>query len=137
VTGASPVVDVQNSRVQTVLRAEVMDALPTGSKTVFQYTNMTLGATASSGGKNDVGGDKGEQATGIAIHGSRGDDGKVNLDGMNINNFNGSGGGRMRVYYPNMVAAQEVVIDTGGNMAESETGGANQNIVPREGSNNY
>ncbi|MGE0447084.1 MAG: carboxypeptidase regulatory-like domain-containing protein [Vicinamibacterales bacterium] len=137
VTGASPVVDVQNSRVQEVLRADVLDALPTGSKSVMAFTNSVLGAAPSSPGAMDVGGDKGESATGISLHGSRGDDGKVNLDGMNINNFNGSGGGRMRVYYPNMVAAQEVVIDTGGNVAESETGGANQNIVPREGSNNF
>ncbi|MEQ1897099.1 MAG: TonB-dependent receptor [Vicinamibacterales bacterium] len=135
VTGGSPIVDVQNSRAQNLLKAEVLDALPTGSRSVMQFAHMTLGATASSAGANDVGGDKGEAATGITIHGSRGDDGRVNLDGMNINNFNGGGGGRMRVYYPNMVAVQEVTIDTGGNTAESEVGGANQNLVPREGSN--
>jgi hypothetical protein len=137
VTGASPVVDVQNARTQNVLRADTLDALPAGSKNVMQFAHLTLGAAPSSAGSFDVGGDKGEAATGITIRGSRGDDGRVNLDGMNINNFNGAGGGRMRVYYPNMVAAQEVTIDTGGNMAESEVGGANQNIVPREGGNRF
>src|SRR6185436_13197292 len=135
VTGASPIVDVQNSRAQNLLRSEQLDSLPTGSKSVMQLAHMTLGAVPSSAGTNDVGGDKGESATGITIHGSRGDDGRVNLDGMNINNFVGAGGGRMRNYYPNMVAVQEVTIDTGGNTAESEVGGANQNLVPREGSN--
>ncbi len=137
VTGASPIVDTQNSRSQQVLKADVMDALPVGSKTVMSFVGLTLGAMPSDAGRHDVGGDKGEAASGIVIRGSRGDDGRVNLDGMNINNFNGAGGGRMRTYYPNMVAAQEVVIDTGGNTAESEVGGANQNIVPREGGNTF
>src|SRR5579864_2698468 len=137
VTGATPIVDVQNSRAQQLIRSDVLDALPTGSKTVLQFVNMTLGAVPSTAGLQDVGGDKGESASGILVHGGRGDDGKVNLDGMNINNFTGGSGGRMRVYYPNMVAAQEVVIDTGGALAESESGGANQNIVPREGANTF
>jgi hypothetical protein len=137
VTGESPVVDVQNSRSQNLLKGDVIDALPSGSRTVLNFVNMTLGAAPSTAGLQDVGGDKGESATGILVHGGRGDDGKVNLDGMNINNFTGGSGGRMRVYYPNMVAAQEVVIDTGGALAESESGGANQNIVPREGANTF
>jgi hypothetical protein len=137
VTGASPIVDVQNSRAQNLVKAETLDALPTGSRSVMQLAGLTLGALNSSAGRNDVGGDKGEASSGIAIHGSRGDDGRVNLDGMNINNFSGAGGGQNRVYYPNMVAVQEVTIDTGGNTAESEVGGANQNFVPREGGNAF
>ncbi|HEV3060746.1 MAG TPA: carboxypeptidase regulatory-like domain-containing protein [Vicinamibacterales bacterium] len=137
VTGATPIVDVQNSRAQQLIRSDVLDSLPTGSRTVLNFVNMTLGAAPSTAGLQDVGGDKGESATGILVHGGRGDDGKVNLDGMNINNFTGDSGGRMRVYYPNMVAAQEVVIDTGGALAESDSGGANQNIVPREGGNRF
>src|SRR5579862_4925607 len=50
VTGATPVVDVQNSRTQQLLKGEVMDALPTGSKTVLQFVNMTLGAVPSTAG---------------------------------------------------------------------------------------
>src|SRR2546428_14048718 len=44
--------------------------------------------------------------------------------------FFGNGGGVMRTYYFNTVGVQEVVVDTGGNTAETETGGANVNLVP-------
>src|SRR5438128_2642517 len=37
VTGASPIVDVQNARTQQVLKAEVMDALPAGTKNLAQF----------------------------------------------------------------------------------------------------
>ena len=134
VTGASPIVDVQNARTQQVLRNETLNNLPTGAKNMMAFAAMTLGAVTSSRA-NDVGGDKGEQATGIVLHGGRGDDGRVNWDGMSTNVFFGGAGGKQRTYYFNTVAVQEVVIDTGGNSAESETGGANINMVPREGGN--
>src|SRR5437870_2529054 len=67
VTGASPIVDIQNARTQTVLKGEVLDALPSGTKGLMQFAAMTLGAVTSSSAKNDVGGDKGEQGTGIIL----------------------------------------------------------------------
>jgi hypothetical protein len=78
-----------------------------------------------------------ETNTGLAIHGWRGDDGRVNYDGMNTNNFYGGGGGQQRVWHFNTIGVQETVIDTGGNSAEIETGGANINQIPREGANRF
>jgi hypothetical protein len=49
-------------------------------------------------------------------------DGKVNLDGMNINYAGGSNGGQSLIYCPNMVAVQEVVIDTGGQPGRERDG---------------
>ena len=135
VTGATPIVDVQSARTQNVMKSETLDSLPSGSRNLMAFAAMTLGAMPSSGGRNDVGGDKGEQATGIILHGGRGDDGRVNWDGMSTNVFFGGGGGQQRTYYFNTVAVQEVVVDTGGSSAETETGGANINMVPREGGN--
>jgi hypothetical protein len=137
VSGSTPIVDVQNSRVQQVVSGEVLDALPVGTKTLQQFVSITLGAVNSSANRNDVGGDQGETATGMSLHGSRGDDGRTNWDGMSTNVFFGNGGGKERVYLFNTVGVQEVVVDAGGNAAESETGGANINIVPRDGSNAY
>src|SRR5207249_12043250 len=128
---------IQNARTQQVLKAETMDALPVGSRSLIQFAAMTLGALPSSAGRNDVGGDKGELSTGILLHGSRGDDGRTNWDGMNTNVFFGNGGGQQRVYVFNSVAIQEVVIDTGASSAEIETGGANANMVPRDGGNTF
>ncbi len=56
---------------------------------------------------------------------------------MNTNVFFGNGGGQQRTYYFNTVAVQEVAVDTGGAMVETETGGANINMVPREGGNRF
>ena len=135
VTGATPIVDVQSARTQNVMKMETLDSLPSGSRNLMAFASMTLGAMPSSGGRNDVGGDKGEQASGIILHGGRGDDGRVNWDGMSTNVFFGGAGGQQRTYYFNTVAVQEVVVDTAGATAETETGGANINMVPREGGN--
>lgn len=137
VTGASPTVDIQNARTQQVLKAEVLDALPSGQRDLTQYASLTLGATASTPGRNDVGGALGESNTGISIHGGRGDDGRINYDGMNTNVFYGGGGGQQRVWKFNTIGVQETVVDTGGASAETETGGANVNMIPRDGGNQF
>ncbi len=137
VSGATPIVDTQNARTQQVIKSETLQALPAGSRNVMAFISLTLGAVNSSAGRNDVGGDKGEQSTGIALHGSRGDDGRMNWDGMNTNVFFGGAGGQQRTFQFNTVAVQEVVVDTGGAGAETETGGANINMVPREGGNSF
>jgi hypothetical protein len=128
---------VQNARTQAVMRLDVLEALPSGARDLTQFASLTLGVTASTQGRNDVGGAMAESNTGLAIHGGRGDDGRVNYDGMNTNNFYGGGGGQMRTWKFNTLAVQESVIDTGGNSAESETGGANINRIPRDGGNRF
>lgn len=137
VTGAAPVVDVQSVRTQRVMKAEVLDALPSGQRDLTQLASLTLGATTTSAGRNDVGGDKGEQSTGVAIHGNRGDDSKMTYDGMVMNNTGGASGGQFRTYKINTVMIAEQVVDTGGNSAETETGGANVNMVPKDGGNRF
>src|SRR3989442_884499 len=52
VTAASPVVDTQNVRQQSVLSADVLTALPTGNKTMASLTLLIPGMT----GVTDVGG---------------------------------------------------------------------------------
>ena len=135
VSGASPIVDIQNTRTQQVMKSETLNQLP-GTRSVAAMASLTLGAIPSSAGRNDVGGDKGELSSGILLHGSRGDDGRLNYDGMNTNVFFGNGGGQQRVFVFNSVSIEEVVIDTGTSSAETETGGANMNIVPKDGGNN-
>src|SRR6185295_15595048 len=110
VTGPSQVVDVQNSRTQQVIKAEILDALPTGTKSVMQFASITLGAVSAQAGRNDVGGDKGELNSGIVLRGGRGDDGRMNWDGMNANSPYGNGGGQYRGYFYNMVGVQEVSV---------------------------
>ena len=137
VTGASPTVDIQNVRTQQVLRSEVLDALPVGQRDLTQLAALTLGAVTMGAGRNDVGGDKSETNTAIAVHGGRGDDSRINYDGMNTNVFYGNGGGQQRIWKFNTIGVQETVVDTGGANAETETGGANVNMIPRDGGNTF
>ncbi len=137
VSGSSPVVDIQNTRTQQVLKTDTLEALPAGQRGLEQFASLTLGATSTTQGRNDVGGAQGDANTGIAIHGGRGDDGKINYDGMNTNVFYSSGGGQQRIWKFNQMGVQETVIDTGGANAESETGGANVNMIPRDGGNTF
>src|SRR2546428_2113926 len=47
VTGASPVVDIQNVRAQQVMKSETLEALPSGARDLTQFASLTLGATSS------------------------------------------------------------------------------------------
>jgi carboxypeptidase family protein len=136
VTGASPVVDVQSARTQQMLKAETLEALPAGMKDLTAMVTLTLGATTSTL-RNDVGGNLGELSTGISIHGSRGDDSRTNYDGLNTNVFYGGAGGQQRIYKFNTVGVTETVVDTGASSADTETGGANINMVPKDGGNKF
>jgi hypothetical protein len=99
VTGASPVVDTQNTRTQNVLSRETLDSLPTG-RTYYGYATLTVGASSAvSGGGQDVGGTVGDAYGFFTIHGSSSGDGDVNIDGMSINNQIGAGGGSVQLSF--------------------------------------
>ena len=91
VTGATPTVDIQNTRTQAVLAAETLNLLPT-SQNIGAFASMTLGMTLGGGtGGIDVGGSGGEMGWGAA-HSNRADDMKMSQDGMNTNNSMGANG---------------------------------------------
>jgi hypothetical protein len=132
VTGASPVVDIQNVRQQNVLTRDVLDALPT-AKSVQSIAALTLGAiTTSPLGGGEAGGSKGEPVFGFnQIHGSA--NGVRTLDGMKTcSAYNVATSCR---YQFNQMAVQEMVVDTNVASAESESGGMNVNMVPKDGGN--
>ena len=135
VTGASPVVDVQNVRTQAVLSRQVLDSVPTG-KSIQAYASLIVGANLGAASQ-DVGGNRGETVSSFGIHGVSGGDQKLLLDGMGFNMVNGNSGGGSRWYMVNHMSAQEIVLQTGANSAESETGGVQLNVVPKEGSNRF
>src|SRR5262249_41532741 len=129
VSGATPVVDIQNVRTENVLSRDVLDTVPS-SKALPAFAALTLGVVLP-GTAQDVGGDKGELATTLTIHGGRGDDERQMIDGMKFNTAQLSGGGTIRYYLVNQAAVQEVTLETSGIAAESETGGIQINAVPK------
>ena len=133
VTGASPIVDTRNVRTQNVISRELLDTLPTG-KSTQAYIAVTVGAWAAPS-TQDVGGNRGETGAHMAIHGGRQSDAKLLYDGMGYNHALGPSGGGFRFYNPNQAAAQEIVLETGGISAQSETAGIQMNLVPKDGGN--
>src|SRR2546426_2411690 len=132
VTGASPVVDVQNVRSQQVLARRVLDALPY-SKTFTAFSPLTRGVGGdgfTGGATRDVGGTLGETVIGQTIHGS--DPGLTSLDGLKLVSVSG---GNYRRYNPSDLYTQEVVVELGGGSAEAWSGGGNVNVVPQDGGN--
>ena len=135
VTGASPVVDVQNVRFQQVLSRDVWDSLPTG-KTLSSYVQLTLGAVMGASGQ-DVGGTKGDKAGGgasFSYHGAGQNDQAILVDGMAVNAQTTGGGPWTRTTVNNDRAFEETTIGSGIS-AEQANAGILINMIPREGGN--
>ncbi len=137
VSGASPIIDVQNVVHQENLSRETLDTIPTG-KTYWGYAALTVGATTDIlGGGQDVGGSLGDTWGHVLIHGSHHTDGDILWDGMSINASVTAGGGTGKILYMNQAAIQEMVMMTGGMDAETSTGGVGMNAIPKEGGNQF
>jgi hypothetical protein len=130
VTGASPIVDVTNVRRQTVVTSEILDALPSSTKSLGTVATLTVGMT----GVGDVGGsyqvEPGQDVVsgGGFFHGKGGT--KVSYDGMGMENSSGNNS-----YQLNSASVEEMTISTGGISADTNADGMVMNVVPKEGSN--
>ncbi|MCY4122301.1 MAG: carboxypeptidase-like regulatory domain-containing protein, partial [Acidobacteria bacterium] len=125
VTGATPVVDVQNVRRQTAVTDETLSTLPMSTKHVNNLVTLTPGFT----GLADVGGRYSSQVGG-SFHGKRGT--KVAFDGMGVENTSGNSS-----YQINAAAIEEMVLQTSGIGADVNADGPVVNIIPKEGGNQF
>jgi hypothetical protein len=131
VTGESPIVDIQNVAQQRVMGQEVLDAIPTG-RSQFNAAVLIPGVNTS---QIDVGGTNTLQITTMTIHGGRGGDFRLAVDGVSVGNVSGTGA--FTDFVIDTGSAREVVADYGSGMAEMETGGIRLNVIPREGGNTF
>jgi hypothetical protein len=131
VTGASPVVDIQNVRQQRVLTREVLDSLPT-NRTLQGFSALTLGTTGAS---KDVGGNTGDGVSGFGFQGSHASDQRLTMEGMLFTGLGGSA--NMRNIVVNQAFVQETTLETRGAGAENESSGPHINIVPKDGGNQF
>ncbi len=130
VSGATPVVDIQNVRTQNVLTRELLDSIP-NAKSRSSLAALTLGAGFSSLGVGDVGGSQGETVTQLTHHGTA--DGLVTVNGMKTSSAYNVATAHRNIF--NQMLVQEIVMETSGAGAESEGGGLNINMVPKDGGN--
>lgn len=132
VTGASPVVDVQNVRRQQVVTNELLEALPTSTKSISSLATLTTGLS----GIGDVGGqyqvEPGNDVVsgGGQFHGKSGT--KVSYDGMGIENSSGNSS-----YQLTASSIEEMVMSTSGISADTNADGVVVNVIPKEGSNTF
>jgi hypothetical protein len=126
VSGESPVVDVVSNRATVVVNREMMDALPTGTRSLQARAYLIPGTMVTPVGSGQ---------TSMTIYGSSSADAVVMVDGMRLNLLEGQG--QFSGIYLNDGMAQEISYDTGAQSAEVAQGGLRVNMIPREGGNTF
>jgi hypothetical protein len=129
VTGETPVVDVQSARREITLDNETIRSLP-GPRSYSYLINGVPGVLTNG---NNV--PTGPTFLIFPIHGGRGVESRLTVDGLNISNP--PGGNQPPNFTADMGNAQEVSMITSGGLGEMETAGLTMNIVPRQGGNSF
>jgi hypothetical protein len=127
VTGEVPVVDVESTQREVTLDNETMRALP--SVRSYSYLlNTVPGVTSNNNNVNT-----GPVFAIFPVHGGRGVESRLTVDGLNISNP--PGGNQPPNFTADVGNAQEVTMTTSGGLGEAETAGLAMNIVPKQGGN--
>ena len=126
VLGESPVVDVTSNRATVVVNRDMMDAIPTATRSLQARAYLIPGTMVTPVGSGQ---------TSMTIYGSQAADQVVMVDGMRLNLLEGQG--QFSGIYLNDGMAQEISYDTGAQSAEVAQGGLRVNMIPREGGNQF
>ncbi len=130
VTGAAPIVDVQQAQQQEVFDSDVLDAIPTG-RTV-QNVAVLVPAVVSSQ-PSGVGGTDLLDLAQLSVHGGETDDFRIQSDGFILGNAYQSYNG----FVPNLGATAETTVNTAGAGSDWWGSGVVLNVIPKEGGNDY
>jgi hypothetical protein len=130
VVGETPVVDVQTStKKQTVLDDAIVEALPA----TRAYGNLITVVPGIQTTGLDNGTNPGMRF--FTAHGGRGNEGTVQIDGMNVGAaFNGGG---VSEFGYNTANAAEIQVTVVGGLGEVDRGGPAFNMVPKTGGNTF
>jgi hypothetical protein len=129
VTGETPVVDTQSTRREVTLDNETLRSLPS----VRSYSYLLTTVPGLQTNVNNV--NTGPVFAIFPIHGGRGVESRLTVDGLNISNP--PGGNQPPNFTADVGNAQEVTMLTSGGLGEMETAGLTMNIVPKQGGNNF
>jgi hypothetical protein len=135
VSGESPLVDVATVTQTQALSTDVIDDLPTGRS--FQNLGILVPGVSVPLSQQDVGGADGANWQTMEVHGSRGDQMPLILNGMPFNNMNNTGGGYNHTQAINTGTVQEMTITTSGTDAEARSSGVIANTIAKEGGNQF
>ena len=137
VSGATPVVDIQNVEQRQIMDREVIDSIPTG-KSFQSYALLVPGM----GGydsyltslSQDSGGISGQTLQRLAIHGGNQEDQQLEINGMDVGDSLTQGANYSVFPDSNF---EELAYNYSASPAEIETGGVRVNMIPREGRNDW
>ena len=134
IRGETPVVDIQTTKRQEVLTSDVVRAIPATrgyNGILAMIPSVNTSAFFNAGEQNNT--QLSPSMTIFTSHGGRGNEGRVQVDGLNVGAaFNGGG---VSGYIMDTAGAQELQFTLSGGLGEAETGGINLNIVPKTGGN--
>jgi hypothetical protein len=129
VTGETPIVDVQSTRRQAVIDSEVVNTLPASRG----YGNILMAVPAVQVNLLNSATDPTMQF--FTVHGGRSNEGRVQIDGLNVGSaFNGGGVSSFAYDTSNV---DEIQIQVSGGLGEADIGGPALNIIPRTGGNTF
>ena len=129
VTGASPIVDVQQAQRSQVLNSEILEAI-VNANNLWTQINFVAGVRISG---TDVGGSQYSRDLQVESHGASSLHNSYTMEGLSVDNASGDGSDNINYYTG--VANAETVIETSGGTAEAYTGGVRMNMIPRDGGN--
>jgi hypothetical protein len=130
VTGGSPIVDTQSVRRQVTLNSEILTTAPT-ARSWAAMAVLVPGIVTQAGASADI--QVTPQMTVFGGMGGRGNEGRMQVDGLNTGAALNGGG--VSTYVADISNASEVVTTTSGGLGEAEVGGPTLSIVPRSGGN--
>jgi hypothetical protein len=134
VTSETPIVDVQSTRREMVLTAEVISTLP-ATRNYGALLAAVPGVEVSSVGGAMVNAQTTPEITFFTARGGAPTEGRMMIDGMNVAAAFSGGGVSSLVY--NTSDTTEVQVMIAGGLGENETGGPSMNLVPRSGGNRF
>ena len=137
VSGASPVVDIQNVVQAQVMDREVIDSIPSG-KSISGYgllvPGMVGGESYGTSLSQDTGGMSVQSRQRLSIHGGTHEDQQLELNGLDVGDALSQG--INLAFFPD-TNMEEMAFQYSGNSAEVETGGVRINMIPKEGANAF
>jgi hypothetical protein len=129
VSGAAPLVDVQNASSQHLMSPELLDSLP-ASRSPQGFAALTPGIISA--GINTIGG--GREELNLANHGSLNGESLFLIDGVSTAQMEGVGGANV-TFRISEAYVNEINVATGGKSAEYQFSGTVTNVIPKEGGN--
>ncbi|MCY4600717.1 MAG: TonB-dependent receptor [Acidobacteria bacterium] len=137
VSGATPVVDIQNVEQRQIMDREVIDSIPTG-KSFQSYALLVPGMGGYDGYltglAQDQGGISGQTLQRLAIHGGNQEDQQLEINGMDVGDSLTQGANYSVFPDSNF---EELAFNYSASPAEIESGGVRINMIPREGRNDF